>query len=174
MQFLRPILYMLTFSRTEVLSSIYLINWPEEEKTLSLFSLVPFVLVQIVRTFFWWKQSQEKELWPVKYYRNALWRQEWAVTATQLHLTLPARAKLEVPIHWTISQLLGCNVCCQLCSGPPLCVEASPGADTERKDPWELPYLEMNPGDWHGGFTTCLKHKDQLLLSKQYIISIFI
>lgn len=69
---------------------------------------------------------------------------------------------------------LECNVCCQLCSGPPLCVEASPGADTERKDPWELPYLEMNPGDWHGGFTTCLEHKDQLLLSKQYIISIFI
>lgn len=118
MQFLRPILYMLTFSRTKVLSSIYLINWPEEEKTLSLFSLVPFVLVQIVRTIFWWKQSQEKELWPVKYYRNALWRQEWAVTATQLHLTLPAHAKLEVPIHWTISQLWGVMSAASCAQGP--------------------------------------------------------
>lgn len=41
---------MLTFSRTEVLSSIYLINWAEEENTLSLFSLVPFALAQIVRS----------------------------------------------------------------------------------------------------------------------------
>lgn len=50
MQFLRPILYMLTFSRTKVLSSIYLNNWPEKEKTLSLFSLVSFVLAQIVKS----------------------------------------------------------------------------------------------------------------------------